>query len=252
MQFNYYDDKDNLIFSGKIKSGKCKKRGCKRICYIPIEYCDEHLPIMNLQIRPSQIKNAGNGLYAFNEDYDNSDIIFEGGDEICEYIGEILDENEKNTRYGDMNASYAVDLFDGRFIDSALMRGIGSIANHHPSKFNAVLKTKVVKDNLKCYLFATNDIYNNQEILLNYGDEYNFNKGRHETIMTNNNPTNSNSRQNREIIIIDDSDTEEKPKPKLNKRKIETIIIDDSDEEIKPSVKQTFKKKVLPIFFEDD
>jgi hypothetical protein len=144
---------------------KCKLRTC-----IGVPYCWIHLLAKkHLRIKDSTIKNGGKGLFAFDPKQSANAIIFRPQDTIINYVGEHLSKRSLDNRYGDYTAPYAIALSKTRVIDSACKRGVASLANtNNKNKLNA----SFVKDKNKVYLIATKIIKNNNEIFVDYGDEY--------------------------------------------------------------------------------
>ena len=98
------------------KSGsRCRNRTCKgRKCWIHTKR-DE-----GLRIKPSQIPNAGQGLYATKR--------FAKGDRIADYTAEKLTRAQVDNRYpGNVTAEYVLcrsdrECFDGRRTNSSFAR----------------------------------------------------------------------------------------------------------------------------------
>jgi hypothetical protein len=101
--------------------------------------------VANLEIKESTIENAGLGIFAYkpanNRQNGNNIPVFSPNGNgvnskkiINEYIGEIVTEEELENRYGgdDFTAPYAYRFSAARdeLIDPALIRGVGSLANH--------------------------------------------------------------------------------------------------------------------------
>ncbi len=163
-------------FEGKLYTGRCMattKAGtrCKRHCIIGYEYCYTHLETeKDLKIKDSTIPQADKGLFAYNRKSGNNDILFEPNDSIIKYNGEKINRDTLNDRYLQYNAPYAIDISSGQYIDSALKRGIGSLANTNPSHNNA--RFAIDRINKTTSLKATKNIRNNQEIFVSYGRAY--------------------------------------------------------------------------------
>ena len=133
-------------------------------------YDDENL---KLQIKNSTIENAGKGLFAYGNP---NEIIFKKNSKICDYNGQLINEETLNERYGDgdqYTAPYAIRLHNNKYEDAATVRGIGSTANHsnNRNKINARLSIK--RDNT-AQLMSIKNIKGGQEIFIDYGVEYLF------------------------------------------------------------------------------
>jgi len=178
-KFKYYID-DELNFECNLESHRCQGRTlhnlrCKRNCVIGFEYCFTHLQkVKHLVIRQSQIINGGKGLYAFNKTKPNNAVIFKKDEIICQYNGELLDDDERYDRYENYNSPYAVDVYNNQCIDAACKRGIGSMANTKPNHNNATfsVNARTKTANIK----ATKNIRNGEEIYLSYGRSFKLNE----------------------------------------------------------------------------
>lgn len=174
--FSYYDPQFNRTFYSRMMSGRCRantKRGpqCKKRCCIGIEYCRSHLPIVkHLQIQKSTIPNAGLGLFAHRENAVPNAIVFKKNQTIIPYEGEIIDAEELIDRYGQYTAPYGLQIYNDEYVDGALRRGVGNIANQRPNHNNC----RLVMDhrNHRAVLKATKNIRQDQEIFCDYGDDY--------------------------------------------------------------------------------
>ena len=124
------------------------------------------------------IDNAGKGLFAYNKSQPPNAILFRPNDKIVDYLGDRIDANELNRRYGDGTAPYALKVNNNLYIDPATRRGIGSLSNspdkHNPTRLlrNANAKFSVNARYHTAALKATKYIHNNDEILTNYGPSY--------------------------------------------------------------------------------
>jgi hypothetical protein len=174
--FSFYDanyPNGDRVFYSRLQSGRCRadnKNGnrCRKRCVIGVEFCSSHLPIyMNLQIRPSEY---GSGLFAYDPDANDNDIIFRKGDKVCNYEGQILTAQGLIDRYGQRTAPYGIRVNNNSFIDSAVLRGIGSMINHRNANPNVEFKLNARQQNI--FLKATRNIRQNQQLFVDYGDEY--------------------------------------------------------------------------------
>ena len=122
-------------------------------------------------------------LFALKRKGDDGEILFRKNDKIIQYYGERINKTTLDQRYGDYTAPYAIDI-DGdpdHFEDAACQRGIGAIANHTTkAASNAILeveKTSAAKNTWKVILRAKKNIYQNDEIFVWYGTQYQFDDG---------------------------------------------------------------------------
>jgi SET domain-containing protein len=131
---------------------------------------------MNLKVLPSTIPDAGKGLFAFNRKENENEILIHKGDKITSYNGEFIDRDVLLQRYDVHTAPYGIQYSQNEYIDSALLRGIGSLINHTRVKDTNV-KFSVDRRNHEINLVATKNIKNGQELLVNYGRNYHFDDG---------------------------------------------------------------------------
>ena len=119
-----------------------------------------------LYIQPSQITNAGNGLF--------TSIDIEKGEIISKFIGEIIPNKEalKRSELGDDD--YFMMLPSGETLDCKKTDCFAKFANDAegiPSKFNN--NSKITMDNDEnVVLVAKRDIKSGEEIFTGYGRRY--------------------------------------------------------------------------------
>ena len=168
---------DETQFEGQLLTSRCSantKTGtrCKRNCIIGYEMCYSHLASeQNLKIKDSTIPQAEKGLFAFDRRKGPNETIFKKDQTITKYNGETITQVEKQNRYGNKTAPYAVQV-GRRIIDSALERGVGSLANTRPAHNNATFSVSTRNNIPSAKIKATKPIKNNQEIFLSYGPAY--------------------------------------------------------------------------------
>jgi len=174
--FSFYDPQFNRIFYSRMMSGRCRamtKRNthCRKRCCIGIEYCFTHLPIeKSLQIRESTIPNAGLGLFAHRENGLPNQIVFRTNQTIIPYEGEVINRDELINRYGEFTAPYGLQTYQNEYVDSALRRGVGSIANKNTGNNNC--RFSIDNRNRRAVLKATRNIRQDEEIFVGYGNQY--------------------------------------------------------------------------------
>jgi len=153
---------------------------CRRKQYIGFNVCYQHLATdYHLKIKASNIRGAGKGLFAYNGT-NNDAIVFKKDERIIDYNAEIITTEEKERRYGDNTAPYAVRINENIIEDGACQRSSASIANNRPFTYS---NAKFYPYQRKIYVKAIKNIRNNQEITIDYGDEYIMNQegNQHET-----------------------------------------------------------------------
>ncbi len=149
---------------------------CKRKCIIGYEFCFSHLEsLKHLKIKDSTIPNAGKGLFVVDKNKNENDIVFRKNDIICNYNGELINNQIRQQRYNGKNAPYAILMNQNDIMDCACKRGVGSLINTFPGHNNASFS--VNNRNKTVAIKATKNIRNNTEIFLSYGNSYNFNDG---------------------------------------------------------------------------
>ena len=179
--FTYYNPDNTILFQHPLATERCigvklNHLQCRRFVTIGINQCFQHMN--NLKIKTSQINDAGKGLFAYSKYADNNATLFKPNEKIIDYLGEKINYNELNRRYGDNTAPYALKINNNLYIDSATYRGIGSLSNksspthNNPSLIKPNAKIVVNNRNKSAFLKATRNIKNNQEILTSYGNNY--------------------------------------------------------------------------------
>ena len=168
------NEDDETLFKGKLECQRCsytrdgqqcRRNTCK---YLPM--CWQHAGITyGVRVARSTIVGAGYGLFALRD--------FKAGEWIAPLLGEIIDEDELDERYGDATAPYVVS-YGGERYDGALQRYIGHYSNSVfgkrglplLSKTNAVIGAHHQQPWLKVQMMKR--IKAGKEILTDYGDEY--------------------------------------------------------------------------------
>ena len=175
----------NVVFHARLDSSQCTATAantahrCRRRVVIGQDLCYSHLlSIKHLRIKPSNIPNAGKGLFCIDTKQPANAVIYRKGDRIGEYIGERIDLDELNDRYGNTTSPYAMKITNNEFIDAATARGYASLANRAPSANQA--NAEFPNCNYRAiphriYLVAKKDIKNGDEILTSYGKSYRMN-----------------------------------------------------------------------------
>lgn len=200
--FSFRNPTNELMFAQELSPERCNfklKNGnlCKRKQCIGTEYCFQHLPShMKLKIKQSD-NIRGKGLYA-EKDFKKDEIV-------AKYNGVRIDENELQRRYGTFTAPYAVQnkhRQNKQYIDSATLRGVASmtnapIRNEHANTqlktVNSIQKNRTIdewnnknprdtisRNNYDIVIVATKAIKMKEQILVDYGNHYQFD-GNHKT-----------------------------------------------------------------------
>ena len=167
-----------IAFEGRLQSTPCSAHTasgpCKNRAVHTATICWVHLLQRNhLRVRDSEY---GKGLFAQQQGLGPRDPVFKKDQTIIHYGGQEITLKTLEERYGNHTAPYAVIKRSGKAEDAALLRSAGGHANHR-ARPNA--RFGVNNGNLVT-LIASANIYNGQEIFLNYnrasGAQYRFNE----------------------------------------------------------------------------
>jgi SET domain-containing protein len=180
--FHWHIPDLDIYYDKPLESTRCeeiKPNGsrCKRKVVIGAPYCHTHLKYKHfLVVRDSTIQNAGKGVFVLDVHREEDEIIFRKGDRVCYYEGEVLSHEQFLERYSnaDKTAPYTVQLHNNKYEDGALKRGIGSLLNH--KRMNQCNCKLSISRNNRAQIIATKNIYNYEELFINYGRSYRFNE----------------------------------------------------------------------------
>ena len=172
-RFTFFID-DQAYFTGNLTNVRCqasKPDGtqCKNRTVIGAAICWVHLLRKhNLAIRDSQY---GKGLYAVdtkvNAQLQPKPIVFKKGAKVIEYLGEEVKAAVLEDRYGSKTAPYAMAKHKGLYVDAALLRGVGSLANHSPKPNCRAGLTNRNTITITAY----KNIRHGEEVTLNYNNQ---------------------------------------------------------------------------------
>jgi len=175
MYFHFEADED-FKYDAKLKTKQCayvkqNNRLCRNRITIGIPFCWLHSKYeLNIVKKKSLIPNAGVGLFSFDNEKGNNEIVFKNNEYICPYAGEIINTETLEDRYDEYTAPYAVYVKINKYSDAAKNRGIGSLINHSPRKVNCKIAVSHRYNTIN--IVATKDIKNNKELYLDYGEDY--------------------------------------------------------------------------------
>lgn len=161
---------------------KCSHNKCRRKTNI-VPYCWQHAEmVLHVKIKECQWLPKGNkGLFAIDRKRVDAPV-FRKGQKILQYTGEFLTEDEMSERYdyydedGELvegRAEYALEYEDGKYVDAEIIKGYGAFINdpngytRHPENLDP--NSKFGKG---LWIVAIKDIYDGDEILIDYGDNY--------------------------------------------------------------------------------
>lgn len=120
-----------------------------------------------LYIEPSQIQNAGKGLFTAIEIYKYEVISI--------FKGEILTEIEAKNRVENGDDRYFINMIDGTIMDSMNVDCFAKYANDAEAFENSEFKNNskiTLDDNNNVCVIATKNIKSNNEIFCSYGKKY--------------------------------------------------------------------------------
>ena len=90
-----------------------------------------------------------------------------------EYLGEPLSANEVENRYPKKTVGvYCLGLSSSRFLDAALFRGVGALANGSKRGIKPNAQFSVASGSDVAHLVSTCRISAGNEIIVSYGDDY--------------------------------------------------------------------------------
>lgn len=166
---------------------------CKRETCLTLPVCWQHLKSdYKLRVGRTTLRDTQGtrlnflGLFACDTAQPRSSVVFERGDYIVPYIGELVDAETLEARYPDTEvAPYVERVGRNRFIDAGPMRGVASISNmcapwlaFKPDGVtpmctnNVIIESRGVGSNSFPFLKAARSIKNGDEIFANYGPAY--------------------------------------------------------------------------------
>lgn len=120
-----------------------------------------------LYIKPSQIENAGNGLYTAIEIYKNEIIAL--------FKGEIINDKEAQERVNKNNDRYFINRLDGSIMDSMHTECFAKYANDAKGSVDSGFKnnSKITLDeDANICIMATRKINTGEEVFCGYGKTY--------------------------------------------------------------------------------
>jgi SET domain-containing protein len=163
----------------------CLHPSCKRVTRV-YPYCWQHAESeLHVRIRPSTWLPKGNyGLHAAvaMSNSTKRPVVFRKNEIILQYDGEYLTAQEISRRYDKLViknhkpyleegfAPYALEYDEGRYVDAAHKRGYAAYINDPDGPVLSKQPANAIFDGLN--IVAIRDIYNNDEILVNYGKDY--------------------------------------------------------------------------------
>ena len=187
------------IFRGEVQQATCRGPNCTTPTCIGFEYCNPCLqPLLHLFVGPCRLNNKREtGLFANNgQPVDRSvedkarrrtngqsanPVVFQIGAEICDYRGERLPSiASMHERYGGGPGPYCFEFtrgaLKGQIIDAALLRGIGSLANHGKMNVGVGVQANCELHSNdatgRVWLQAIKPILNGDQIILSYARRF--------------------------------------------------------------------------------
>ena len=172
MKFKHENKRTGRTFQCKLRKEVCEAttksgRPCRNRVVIGLKKCHLH---RSVQVKQSNIPNAGKGLFAKKE-YRNNDLI-------GHYRGQVLSNRQHSRRYGASQKDqgpYSLQVRKDTVVDSSCHRFVMSMANgtarqrdanaRFVSRMNSETSGKVA-------VRATKRIRIGDEILVHYGRDY--------------------------------------------------------------------------------
>lgn len=190
-EFKIKENDGSTLFRCDLQNSRCTARNkngnrCNRVSLFGFEMCWNHFIIYkHLRILPTEIPaiHGEKGLFAYDPNQPADAIIFRRGDVICDYVAERLTNRQKDERYEEHTAPYAIERTKKDYEDGACKRTIASIINHgtSPASRNCQFYLDRTARSQKVIVECTKNIRNNREILANYyAPDYSFDED-HET-----------------------------------------------------------------------
>jgi hypothetical protein len=151
--------KSQQCVSNTLKEQRCRKRTAHtQKCWIHLSRQD------NLRIKPSNIPNAGKGLFAWKKPIARNTLI-------SKYTGRKLSKKELDKKYGKGRADYAICNQRGRCVDSTYTTDAAA-RFVNDSKGTSFGNNSKINGKQIFKLKATRAIPANNEIFTSYGREY--------------------------------------------------------------------------------
>ena len=169
-----------------MKTQKCLEEKCNRNTRT-YPYCWQHAElILKVKICKSKWLENNLGLFAFSRnveefprDPEMEKPIFKKNQKIVRYEGEKLTKTELSERYdktvdGEVTeglGEYVLEYEHNKFIDASRIRCYTAYIND-PNGLVKIPEKANVKFSRKCWIKALRDIYNGEELLISYGNNY--------------------------------------------------------------------------------
>ncbi|CAB3982342.1 SET domain-containing [Paramuricea clavata] len=151
--------KSQRCVSNTVHDVQCRKRTAHtKKCWVHLAKQD------NLRIKPSQIPNAGKGLYAWKKPIPRGRII-------SQYTGRKRTRQQIDRKYGDATAQYTICNRRGRCIDANHTTD-GAARFVNDARNSRFQNNSRIKGRSAFRLKATSTIQPHQEIFTNYGRDY--------------------------------------------------------------------------------
>jgi SET domain-containing protein len=190
MSFEFKNPQHQINFKCNLIGERCigTTRGgqqCRRRTVKMLPTCYQHTKSMyGVEVRPSQIPNGGNGLFAVR--------FIPNQQTIVPYLGETLSNQQLINRYGNvLTAPYTINESHNHNVDSACKRGLGSYINDKRGFPQFHYNSRFVTDHQQPYgrrisIRATRDIQSGEEIFVKYYGQYwgNNNANQHSQFST--------------------------------------------------------------------
>ena len=141
---------------------------CRKRCLIGLDLCWIHLrSVKHLRIKDAGL--LGKGLFP-DDGTQGTAIVFNIGNNIIEYDGELMDAAQKTQRYGNRTAPYLAAFDEDTFYDCAIHRCAATVINH-VCQSRANVKFSTNNQNNGVRIKAIKRIYNGTQLRVSYNSQ---------------------------------------------------------------------------------
>lgn len=149
-------------FSCKLRCQRCVLPGCPNTTCVALPFCTRHLKeVCGLQLKKSGLH--GRGIFAAGPP---GSLVFQKGDKVAYFGGELLDQATLDRRYGEGGAGpYVASVSAKKALDGACLRSVGSMVNHGKG---ACANVKYAGRGGSLHMVAKRDIQSGEEIRVDY------------------------------------------------------------------------------------
>ena len=121
-------------------------------------------PTDKLEVQQSHIQGAGRGLFVKRQ--------IKGNKKVCDYLGEVITQEEFNTRYPDGKAHYVVDMRGGRLLDGRDVNSFGRYANDRKGHNKCEIKIDPQRGTASIWTKKGETLEPGEEVYVSYGTRF--------------------------------------------------------------------------------